>query len=265
MPIGWPGSSNNCSAPNAGYCTISPTILRSPGPLAGGHRSNPPRPGAAAGDAAATGARNHAPQRDDRRGADAGAPGVGVPQPQEDYLDLVSLLQSLVEDVRFEDQDHPLILQIASEQECLLPCHGELLWRAFDNLVRNALQHTPSGAEIRIRLEELSDEYLITIEDTGPGIPPELLAEVFEPFHHAGDTRGHGLGLPTPNGPSAPTRDYPRGKCCRGWVAATGASATTRRHPIAGARQPPQHTRLADAGRQFTSVTMTEMSRNSAQ
>ena len=119
----------------------------------------------------------------------------GVPQPQEDYLDLVSLLQSLVEDVRFEDQDHPLILQIASEQECLLPCHGELLWRAFDNLVRNALQHTPGGAEIRIRLEELSDEYLITIEDTGPGIPPELLAEVFEPFHHAGDTRGHGLGL----------------------------------------------------------------------
>lgn len=119
----------------------------------------------------------------------------GVPQPQEDYLDLVSLLQSLVEDVRFEDQDHPLILQIASEQECLLPCHGELLWRAFDNLVRNALQHTPSGAEIRIRLEEFSDEYLITIEDTGPGIPPELLAEVFEPFHHAGDTRGHGLGL----------------------------------------------------------------------
>ena len=119
----------------------------------------------------------------------------GVPQQQEDYLDLVSLLQSLVEDVRFEDQDHPLILQIASEQECLLPCHGELLWRAFDNLVRNALQHTPGGAEIRIRLEELSDEYLITIEDTGPGIPPELLAEVFEPFHHAGDTRGHGLGL----------------------------------------------------------------------
>ena len=119
----------------------------------------------------------------------------GVPQQQEDYLDLVSLLQSLVEDVRFEDQDHPLILQIASEQECLLPCHGELLWRAFDNLVRNALQHTPSGAEIRIRLEEFSDEYLITIEDTGPGIPPELLAEVFEPFHHAGDTRGHGLGL----------------------------------------------------------------------
>ena len=119
----------------------------------------------------------------------------GVPQPQEDYLDLVSLLQSLVEDVRFEDQSHPLLLQIASEQECLLPCHGELLWRAFDNLVRNALQHTPGGAEIRIRLEELSDEYLITIEDTGPGIPPELLAEVFEPFHHAGDTRGHGLGL----------------------------------------------------------------------
>jgi len=119
----------------------------------------------------------------------------GVPQPQEDYLDLVALLQSLVDDVRFEDQDHPLILQIATEQECLLPCRGELLWRAFDNLVRNALQHTPVGAEIRIRLDQEEAWYLITVQDTGPGIPPELLDEVFEPFHHIGNTRGHGLGL----------------------------------------------------------------------
>ena len=119
----------------------------------------------------------------------------GVPQPQDDYLDLVALLQSLVDDVRFEDQDHPLILQIATEQECLLPCRGELLWRAFDNLVRNALQHTPVGAEIRIRLDQEEAWYLITVQDTGPGIPPELLDEVFEPFHHIGNTRGHGLGL----------------------------------------------------------------------
>ena len=76
-----------------------------------------------------------------------------------------------------------------------MACRGELLWRAFDNLLRNALQHTPAGAMVMVGLDEEADWYRITVQDTGPGIPPELMAEVFEPFHHAGDTRGHGLGL----------------------------------------------------------------------
>lgn len=119
----------------------------------------------------------------------------GVQQSQDDYLDLVALLQSLVEDARFENDSHLITLHIATAEECVLACRGELLWRAFDNLLRNALQHTPAGAMVMVGLDEEADWYRITVQDTGPGIPPELMAEVFEPFHHAGDTRGHGLGL----------------------------------------------------------------------
>ena len=119
----------------------------------------------------------------------------GVPQSQDDYLDLVALLQSLVEDARFENDSHLITLHIATAEECVLACRGELLWRAFDNLLRNALQHTPAGAMVMVGLDEEADWYRITVQDTGPGIPPELMDEVFEPFHHAGDTRGHGLGL----------------------------------------------------------------------
>jgi two-component system, OmpR family, sensor kinase len=119
----------------------------------------------------------------------------GVPQPQEDYLDLVTLLQSLVEDARFENDSHAITLHIATADECVLACRGELLWRAFDNLLRNALQHTPVGSRVTLSLTEEPSWYLIMMQDTGPGIPAELLEEVFEPFHHAGDTRGHGLGL----------------------------------------------------------------------
>jgi two-component system OmpR family sensor kinase len=119
----------------------------------------------------------------------------GVPQSQDDYLDLVALLQSLVEDARFENDSHLITLHIATAGECVLACRGELLWRAFDNLLRNALQHTPAGAMVMVGLDEETDWYRITVQDTGPGIPPDLMAEVFEPFHHAGDTRGHGLGL----------------------------------------------------------------------
>ena len=119
----------------------------------------------------------------------------GVPQSQDDYLDLVALLQSLVEDARFENDSHLITLHIATAEECVLACRGELLWRAFDNLLRNALQHTPAGAMVMVGLDEETDWYRITVQDTGPGIPPDLMDEVFEPFHHAGDTRGHGLGL----------------------------------------------------------------------
>lgn len=119
----------------------------------------------------------------------------GVPQPQEDYLDLVALLQSLVDDTQFANPDHPLALHLLVEGECLLPCRGELLWRAFDNLLRNAVQHTPAGSQISLQLEATASHYLIRLQDTGPGIPDELMQEVFEPFHHAGNTRGHGLGL----------------------------------------------------------------------
>lgn len=119
----------------------------------------------------------------------------GVPQPQEDYLDLVALLQSLVEDARFENDSHLITLHLATTDECVLACRGELLYRAFDNLLRNALQHTPDGSTVMVSLDEEGDCYRIRVQDTGPGIPTELLEEVFEPFHHAGNTRGHGLGL----------------------------------------------------------------------
>lgn len=119
----------------------------------------------------------------------------GVPYAQGDYLDLVALLQSLVEDARFESSQHAISLELNQLNELVLPCRGELLWRAFENLLRNALQHTPSGASVGLELNVDAKWCQIQIQDTGPGVPPHLLSEIFEPFHHADDTRGHGLGL----------------------------------------------------------------------
>lgn len=77
---------------------------------------------------------------------------------------------------------------------------GELLHRAFENVVRNAARYTPSGAQIRIlgEYDALHREVRVTIADERPGVRTADLAFIFEPFFR-GETAqqavGHGLGL----------------------------------------------------------------------
>ncbi len=73
--------------------------------------------------------------------------------------------------------------------------------RVFLNLLDNALRYTPSGGQVRIHIREENGEQVVSIVDTGKGIPPELHERVFERFFQ-GDTRerqrgakGSGLGL----------------------------------------------------------------------
>ena len=65
------------------------------------------------------------------------------------------------------------------------------------NLVSNALRHTPNGGTIRVRAAAIEDGAAleIAVEDTGSGIEPELLAQVFDRFAKGATSRGSGLGL----------------------------------------------------------------------
>lgn len=67
------------------------------------------------------------------------------------------------------------------------------------NLISNALKFTPSGANIAVHAEEHEANILFIVDDDGPGIPPEDMANIFEPFFQSSDKRhirqGMGLGL----------------------------------------------------------------------
>lgn len=69
------------------------------------------------------------------------------------------------------------------------------LGRALDNLLWNALQHTPPGETIDIAAEQREHSLLIRVTDSGPGIAPAVKAHIFEPFA-SGRAGGTGLGLP---------------------------------------------------------------------
>jgi signal transduction histidine kinase len=63
------------------------------------------------------------------------------------------------------------------------------------NLVTNALRHTPEGGELKLTASRAPAGWRIEVSDTGPGISPEMLPNIFERFVKGTDSRGSGLGL----------------------------------------------------------------------
>ena len=67
--------------------------------------------------------------------------------------------------------------------------------RIVENLLANAVKHTPGDARIWIRVERADEGALIAVEDDGPGIPPEERERIFEPFVQGPTTRPGGAGV----------------------------------------------------------------------
>jgi signal transduction histidine kinase len=85
-----------------------------------------------------------------------------------------------------------------------LPIHGDadLLRRLVLNLVENAVKHGRPGDRVRVEAFSEGGEYRLRVADTGPGVPEEARAKIFEPFFRGSQARaegsaaGAGLGLP---------------------------------------------------------------------
>jgi signal transduction histidine kinase len=69
------------------------------------------------------------------------------------------------------------------------------LRRVYDNLVHNAMDAMPEGGRIYMRFESRPREVVTEIEDTGPGIAPEMTPQLFQAFATFGKMHGTGLGL----------------------------------------------------------------------
>lgn len=77
-------------------------------------------------------------------------------------------------------------------------CRGDedLLGRVLDNLLLNALEHTPKGGKVRVRLGAAGKRLRLEVQDTGPGVPPADRARIFDKFRKGREaSAGAGLGL----------------------------------------------------------------------
>jgi len=67
--------------------------------------------------------------------------------------------------------------------------------RVFRNITNNATEAMPGGGKVFVRFQSRPAEVVTEIEDTGPGIPPEMDGRLFEAFATHGKVHGTGLGL----------------------------------------------------------------------
>ncbi len=108
-----------------------------------------------------------------------------------------NVLQDAADYAEHQGVDCQLMLRPECRKVSVLGDQG-LLQRAFDNIVQNALDHTGPGHAIHIGVDKVDDNLVIAIEDEGPGVAPDMLPHLFEPFYRADKSRGGkgwGLGL----------------------------------------------------------------------
>jgi two-component system sensor histidine kinase KdpD len=70
-----------------------------------------------------------------------------------------------------------------------------LMQQALTNLLLNAVGHTPAGTPILLQVRQENGQLLLTVADSGPGLPPDLLPRIFDKFVRAPNAPAGGSGL----------------------------------------------------------------------
>ncbi|MFO0889331.1 MAG: ATP-binding protein [Isosphaeraceae bacterium] len=125
-----------------------------------------------------------------------GDPEARVFQP----IALEMLLRDIADDCELEAEARGVPLDLRADRPVNLEGDRELLRRAVENVVRNAIRHSPGGTPVEVSLELRGTEAIVSVRDRGPGVPDDQLDVIFKPFYRVEDDRdrasgGVGLGL----------------------------------------------------------------------
>src|SRR3954452_15759271 len=109
-------------------------------------------------------------------------------------VDLEDALVSMIDLYYPSMIDKNLTVDFERRSRVIIHADAGLIHRMISNLFDNELVHLPAGSNITIELQAL-ETAVLTIEDDGPGFPPEMLHTVFERHTKGRESTGHGLGL----------------------------------------------------------------------
>ncbi len=113
---------------------------------------------------------------------------------------LDQLVRDVVDDASFEAASRQREVKLLNCDNCLVEGSPELLRRAIENVVRNAVRYTPEGSAVEVKLERVGNLATVSVRDFGKGVPESSLDQLFEPFYRVAEARdrqtgGIGLGL----------------------------------------------------------------------
>lgn len=126
------------------------------------------------------------------------SPGTSV---RSEPFSLAELVQDVVQKFQLKAEEAGVTLQADAGRD--LPfVSGDigLIERVLENLLDNAVKHTPPGGRVGVSLESAGEVIQVAVRDTGCGIPPEALTRIFDRFYRVersdrGRGQGAGLGL----------------------------------------------------------------------
>lgn len=119
---------------------------------------------------------------------------------RREAVDLCALLTEVADDCAIEARDRGCELELRLDHPGTVLGDCEILRRAIENPIRNAIRHSPTGCPIEVSASGHEDFAVVGIRDRGPGVPESALKEIFRPFYRVEvdrdrDTGGTGLGL----------------------------------------------------------------------
>jgi two-component system OmpR family sensor kinase len=126
---------------------------------------------------------------------------TGTPQSfHMEELDLGHLLDEIADDVALEAEVFGRHISLTRPQNIPLLGNPEMLRRAVENVLRNAIRFSPNDAKVMISVTQEPDRAMVHIRDQGPGVPETDTQRIFEPFYRVSvarerDSGGTGLGL----------------------------------------------------------------------
>ncbi|MGV8058105.1 MAG: ATP-binding protein [Smithellaceae bacterium] len=123
---------------------------------------------------------------------------------KKEKIDLTHLISQVAADADFEAKSLNKAVKIVQDEECIIMGNGDLIKRAVENIVRNAILYTVEGSTVEIFLKRIGQDrhsYVsITVRDYGHGVPENEIINIFQPFYRIEEDRdrktgGTGIGL----------------------------------------------------------------------
>ncbi|MGB5557847.1 MAG: HAMP domain-containing sensor histidine kinase [Paracoccaceae bacterium] len=120
------------------------------------------------------------------------------PPPALTRVTIAKVVNDVIESERLAAGDYDVSYAEDVPAGLMIRADAEQIYRVLSNLVRNARQaivNTGKPGEIAIRASETESDWIITVTDTGPGLPGKAKEHLFQPFQGGASKGGHGLGL----------------------------------------------------------------------